>query len=724
MKFPLFRLSAAAATLLAAVPATAGSKPSRPGSVIVKYREGTAETHREELRRRHGGRKIREFRELKMEAMRVPEGKDAAEAAAEISADPSVEYAEPDFIVKAMATPGDPQFYSQWGLNRIAAPAAWDASTGNPQVVVAIIDSGVDYTHPDLQGNMWVNPAEAAGRAGVDDDGNGIADDLHGFNALANSGDPLDDNEHGTHVAGIIGATGNNAVGVSGVNWRVSVMACKFMDAEGAGAVSDAIECLQYVRRMKDAGVNIVATNNSWGSGSYSRALRDAIASQRDILFFAAAGNDGADNDVTASYPANYDLPNVVSVTATSSSDTLPVDSSTRAVWANTGRRTVHVAAPGASIYSTLPGGRYGNRSGTSMATPFVTGAAALLSAAEPSLDWREIRNRLLSTGDPLPPLSAKTITGRRLNLSNAVSCLDSRAFSALRFPAAPQKGGSYLLSALSINCGTPAGPVTVSLWGGESIMLHDDGASPDAVAGDGIFSATYIAPRAGEIFLFSSPAGNETVGMVKALATLTVGQDPLKPGFVGKAYTTQLAAGGGAPPYSWRPVSGSLPPGISLGSGGVLSGTPSVAGTFSFTVEARDASAATGSSTLTLTVDGPRPDLMVSSLAAPAAVTVGGEAALTVTLKNRGKAAAQGSTVAIYLSGDRLLDSGDLLVAEVAVPPLLPGEKVSVPLTLTIPGTPPGRYYWEAVADAASTTGESSETNNVRRGRAVTILP
>jgi subtilisin family serine protease len=329
---------------------------------------------------------------------------------------------EPNYRLFALGIPSDSSFNNQWSLNNygqtggtsdcdIDAPQAWDITSGLRDVVVAVIDTGVDYSHPDLAANMWVNSSELNGTPGVDDDGNGYVDDIYGYDFLQNDNDPYDENGHGTHCAGIIAAVGNNNQGVAGVSWRSRIMVCRFMDANGSGTVADAIEGIDYAVAM---GVRILS--NSWGGGGYSSALMTAIenAKNQGVLFVAAAGNAGTNNDSSPQYPANYSVSNVISVAATNHLDGL-------ASFSCYGKQTVHIAAPGVNILSTVPGG-YAWYSGTSMAAPHVSGVAALLLSMNPSMSLPELKDRLIWTGDSIAALQDTTITGRRLNAYNALA--------------------------------------------------------------------------------------------------------------------------------------------------------------------------------------------------------------------------------------------------------------------------------------------------------------
>lgn len=319
----------------------------------------------------------------------------------------------PNYVLKASdVTPNDPQFGSLWGLNAskgINAPQGWDVSTGSSSVVVAVIDTGVDYTHPDLAANMWRNSAEIEGN-NVDDDHNGYVDDVFGISSVGRSGNPLDDNGHGSHCAGTIGGVGNNGVGVTGINWNVKIMALKFLSASGSGSLASAIEAINYMVDMKNKGVNVRVSSNSWGGGGYSASLATAIkrATDAGIMFVAAAGNESNNNDQNASYPAGYD--GVVSVAAIDQNRNL-------ASFSNYGASSVDIAAPGVGIVSTYSAGRYATLSGTSMATPHVSGALALLVGAIPSISAADAINRLYDSGVPLSTLDGVVRTGRMLHL-------------------------------------------------------------------------------------------------------------------------------------------------------------------------------------------------------------------------------------------------------------------------------------------------------------------
>lgn len=321
----------------------------------------------------------------------------------------TVESCTPNYQLSVSLDVGsDPLQSSLWGMSNesgIGALSAWDTSTGSSDLVVAVIDTGIDYTHEDLISNIWINPGEVPAN-GIDDDGNGYVDDIRGVNlsvGAASSTDPMDDNQHGTHVAGTIAAAHGNGVGVRGVSSGVKLLPIKFMDASGSGRLSDAIAAIDYMVDLKvNRGINIKVANNSWGGGGYSPALDAAIRRANDagILFVVAAGNSATDIDLFPAYPASYEVDNVVSVAAVDQAQNL-------ATFSNYGAVGVDIAAPGADITSTLPGQRYGSLSGTSMAAPHVAGSLALLLSVEPTISVSDAVARLLETGRDLPTLAS-----------------------------------------------------------------------------------------------------------------------------------------------------------------------------------------------------------------------------------------------------------------------------------------------------------------------------
>ncbi len=355
---------------------------------------------------------------------------------------PWVEYAEPNYLYKALEgeppevppevppeIPNDTDFQKLWGLHNTGQPdfsgqvgfpgadisilPLWKKGvTGSKGVIVAVIDTGVEWDHTDLVDNVYTNPIESGANAvnGKDDDGNGFIDDVHGWNFAAHTNNSKDDHGHGTHVSGTIGAMGNNGLGVVGVNWQVSILPVKFLTSSGSGTLTDAIEAINYARIM---GAKIMS--NSWGGGGFSQAMQDAILSAKNagVLFIAAAGNDGSDNDALPSYPASYPLDNVISVAATDNQDKL-------ASFSNYGARTVHLAAPGVRIYSTVKDGGYTQMSGTSMATPHVSGIAALLWAANPEWTFEDLKLRMIKTSTPIHILRKKVLAHGRVSASNA----------------------------------------------------------------------------------------------------------------------------------------------------------------------------------------------------------------------------------------------------------------------------------------------------------------
>ena len=410
--------------------------------VLVRFRAGVSEERKQAIAARLNDRVEDEIEAVDgLTTIDDLDGERVEEIVNDYASLPEVEYAEPNFEIKVdplaadsintrfvssdtLNGPNDPLLSEQWGLVNtgqregkagadVSAGYAWERTHGNRKVVVAVLDSGVDYTHEDLAANIWHRPADMEMYF---DKELGFIDDFNGFSAVDRSRDPMDENGHGTHCAGIIGAEGDNAKGVVGVNWEVEIMPLKFMGRGGFGTTKDAVEAINYVIDRKKAGVNVRVISASWGSRQKSKALEDVIrkAGENDILFVAAAGNDGMDADKTPHYPSNYKLPNVIAVAALDRKDQL-------AGFSNYGATSVHIAAPGREILSTWLDGAYEEHSGTSMATPFVAGVAGLVLSVEPNLSVKELRERLLSTVDKTDALKGKVSTGGRLNAARAV---------------------------------------------------------------------------------------------------------------------------------------------------------------------------------------------------------------------------------------------------------------------------------------------------------------
>jgi subtilisin family serine protease len=411
------------------------------------------------------GKAVRAFPQLGVLQVKLPSDLPVQEALEMLKQSGAVEHAEPNFLFFAyrkpskppapvpvpQALPNDEFFYLQWALDNtgqtiyqdwflrvygtkdadIDAPEAWAIRTDGSDTLVVLIDTGVDYNHPDLAANMWVNEAEAYGMSGFDDDENGYKDDIHGINAITGSGDPMDDQGHGTHCAGIIGAEGDNGIGVSGVNWKAQIMALKFLNEEGSGSEADAIECIEYALNVKQQKpYPRMVMSNSWGA--YLKPedqeapvfLENAIslAGQAGVIFVAAAGNDGVNIDVHSFYPAGYALNNIITVGASDEDDKVSFYNFA----SNYGAKSVDLFAPGTWIASTYLTtsfyGPYVYLDGTSMAAPHVSGAAALVWSQSPTADYTTIKSFILNNVDKKKQaFFKKCVTGGRLNLYNAL---------------------------------------------------------------------------------------------------------------------------------------------------------------------------------------------------------------------------------------------------------------------------------------------------------------
>ncbi len=417
MPNPIRRMLASA--LLAVLATVAAAQDHVPGELLVRWKPGLKPAARIDAMSALGAERVHAFGLPGLERLRV-QGVSVEEAVARLSLDARVEYAEPNLIWSIGLAPSDPRYPEQYGLHNtgqtggipgadIGAEAAWERFTGDPELMVGVLDTGAQLDHPDLAANLWTNPGEVPGN-GVDDDSNGYVDDVHGYDFYNHDGNPADDNGHGTHTAGTIAAVGDNGVGVTGVVWRARIVVLKFLNSSGSGPTSGAVEALEYGQR-----VGLRLTNNSWGGGVYSRALEDAIAAvgATGQLFVAAAGNSRANTDVNANYPSALSQDCIISVAATDAADQL-------ASFSNYGAASVDLAAPGDGILSTFPGSAYRQLSGTSMATPQVSGAVALLMGRFPSMEAAEVKSRLMRFADPLTGLAGRCVSGGRLNLDLA----------------------------------------------------------------------------------------------------------------------------------------------------------------------------------------------------------------------------------------------------------------------------------------------------------------
>ena len=398
------------------VAASSAAQSYAPGELVVRYRSGTKRAAKVSVRRDLGAGLLEPTSMKGLEVLDLPAGTSVTEGVQLAQSLPQVEYAEPNFALSAAANPNDPMFNDMWSLglasgngqsSGIGTPRVWNLTTGSPNVTVAIVDSGVDGSHPDLAPNMWSNPGETPGN-GTDDDSNGLVDDTRGWDWVASDSDPSDELGHGTHVAGIIGARGNNNLGVAGVSWDVRLMPLRVLDAAGSGWTSDVADAFAYAGSM---GADVV--NASLAGSSPSVAMLDAIAAYPDTLFVVAAGNSSQNVDATPQYPCVYTLPNVICVAATGRSNQL-------SSYSNFGAAAVDLAAPGDQILSTWPGGTYNDGWGTSFATPHVAGLAALLMARHPGASSVAVQNAIMLGTEPLGALAGRTVSGGRVSAAGA----------------------------------------------------------------------------------------------------------------------------------------------------------------------------------------------------------------------------------------------------------------------------------------------------------------
>ena len=431
------RIAAVAPSAVAEVAKSMEGAEFKPGELIVKLNAGADAGLMGDFASEYGATVVEHFdvpesvfKSFGGELVRLqlPQGIELAEAIAAMKSDSRVVYAEGNEVIRLPETQDNGEAEGPndldsklWGLNNtgqdggkagadIHALDAWKVTTGDASAngpLIAVIDTGIDYNHPDLKANLWVNSGEVAGD-GIDNDGNGVIDDVYGYNAQANTGNPLDGHSHGTHCAGTIGAVGNNGMGVTGVMQNARIMAVKIFSDSGSTSTDAIVRGLMYSAKM---GADI--TSNSWGGGGRSQAIFDAFASN-PALHVIAAGNSNYDNDKKDNFPSNYELDNIVAVAATTRTDE-------RASFSQWGATTVDVAAPGAQIWSTIPGGKYGNKSGTSMATPHVSGVAGLIASAYPNATNAEIKERLIKGSDPVAALAGISVSNGRVNAARSL---------------------------------------------------------------------------------------------------------------------------------------------------------------------------------------------------------------------------------------------------------------------------------------------------------------
>ncbi len=531
-----------------------------PNQLLIGYQPGTPEAIREALVAQRGGRIVQHLTRISVDLVELPPSNVLGTAAATFADADAVRYVEPNYRYQIAATPDDTRWGDLWGLRAINAPTAWDTTTGSGEVVVGVVDTGIDYTHPDLAANVWTAPS--GWNVG------GCAVGTHGFRSIngAASCDPADDHGHGTHIAGTIGARGNNGQGVVGVNWQVKLMGLKFLNNQGIGNTSDAIAALDYALATRQAGVNLRVLNLSWGETSPSLSLRAALA-QTDaasILVIAAAGNRGTNNDDAPYYPASYgtapdNLPNIVAVTGINQNGVRPSD------FFNYGPNSVHLAAPGVGIWSTAPGvAAYSALDGTSMAAAHVSGAAALLLSAPGfgTLSAAQLKTRLLACGDTMNG-APKTITNRRLNVARALSYSGcATPFLTVTTMAAPPDtgaitvapaGDTYLAGTVITLTATPQPGYRFSSWKVDGFGGGDSNPLSITVTHDHLIEASFakevyvlgLTATAGGQVSATPAAENYAAGTtVELLATPTAGNI-----FVG--WTVDGADFGGVNPLS-----------------------------------------------------------------------------------------------------------------------------------------------------------------------------
>jgi subtilisin family serine protease len=655
-----------------------------------------------------------------------------------LAARADVAYAEPNHIIQIAMTPDDPQWADLWGLEQISAPAAWDLTVGsNSNVVVGVIDTGIDYTHADLAANIWSAPA--AFSVTLSSGTVSCAAGTHGFNAITRQCDPMDDHNHGTHVSGTIGAAGNNSEGVAGINWNARLMALKFLDDQGTGTIADAIAAVEFAIAVKQAfqatgGANIRVLSNSWGGSQSSQALLDQInaASDSDMLFVAGAGNDGSNNDIFPFFPAAYAAANLIAVAASTLDDSL-------AFFSNYGQGSVHLAAPGDVILSTTIGNTYEYLSGTSMATPHVSGAAALvLSLCD--IDTAALRETLLGTVDHVPALAGLTVTGGRLNVHSALhSCtappatpdgltaVGGDAHVTLRWPA--------VSGALRYNVKrslTSGGPYTILAPGVAGVMFTDTGlvngtpyyyviSAENSLGESGDSNeatAVPMIPSDLSLQVFTTPA----LGGIGTTIAVSITASNIGAGMAQASVTRIYLSQDATLDANDSPLVDVAVPELNAGAASaqslsLLIPATTPAGRYSL-IAAADADSQVAESNegnnRQSRVIQLGPDLTINMLNVNGPSGPGGVISVTDGTRNLGGGTAAATATAFYLSLNASLSADDVWLGNRAVQAVAAGATDTATTTLTIPATTAsGTYYIVATADASHAVAETIETNN-----------
>jgi subtilisin family serine protease len=664
-----------------------------------------------------------------------------------------VAFAEPNYIVHALSDPSDPLFPQLWGLKNIGQPVnggapgtagadmraaeAWSYTVGSAANVVAILDTGIDYTHTDIAPNMWSAPAAFTVVIG------GVPitcqAGTHGFNAITRTCDPMDDHNHGTHVAGTIGAAGNNANGVTGVNWVTSMMGLKFLDSSGSGTTADAIDLIDFARQVKQifaasGGANIRVLNNSWGGGDFTQALLDQIngAAAEEMLFVAAAGNNGLPNDIFPAYPASYAAPNVIAVAATTNTDARPF-------FSNYGVKTVHLGAPGADILSTQRNGAYGFSSGTSMAAPHVSGAAAL-TLSHCVLDTTTLKSALVDTVDQVPSMLTKTISGGRLNVLKALeSCSEppgvptnvvaSGGDRQVRLTwSAAERAITYRVKR-STNSG---GPYTTVASNIKALQFTDTGLNNGTTYYYVVSAVNFFGESANSVEASATPKLPADL----VVSVLTVPGFAAAGGPLTVSVTTKNQGTGSADPSTTRFY---VSPNISLdATDTILTGVqtvpalaPGAISATSVTLELPNLppesyyliAKADGEDLLFESSESNNtysrrfsvgPDLLTPTFDIPSTGAPGASVDASYAVRNQGAVGAGPSVLDFYWSTNTSIDGSDTLVGRINIGPLGPNATQSGQTSVVIPSDATlGTYYVIARADSANSIEEASESNN-----------